>query len=392
MMRALNTIQLARRNSEAEMSQALSVEKIEDPTQFEGLRKEWNDLLESSASDCLFLTWEWLYTWWKHLSEDRRLFILAVRSGEKLAAIAPLALRPARLTHGLPFCSLEFLGTGNVGSDYLDLIVRRGTEQAALQALAQYLARGKFLLELTQVRKDSLAAKLTRQLEGQDWKFSKTETDACPFINLTGRSWEAYLAGLGRAHRYNFRRRLKNLVWQFDVWFKRVCSEEQRREATDLLFSLHSVRWRERGGSNAFHTRALRSFHEELSKLALQRDWLRLYVLWVGGKAAASFYGFRYNRTFLFYQSGFDPAYSKHSVGLVTMGLAIKSAIEEGLEEFDLLHGSERYKFLWACESRELARLELYPPGPRGLVYKRVLDLARTSKRMLRSVLPLIGS
>src|SRR2546427_4482076 len=45
---------------------------------FEKLREEWNELLQASASNCLFLTWEWLYTWWKHLSEDRRLFIITV--------------------------------------------------------------------------------------------------------------------------------------------------------------------------------------------------------------------------------------------------------------------------------------------------------------------------
>ena len=37
------------------------------------------------ASDCgVFLTWEWLFTWWKHLSEDRRLSILTVRRGGEL--------------------------------------------------------------------------------------------------------------------------------------------------------------------------------------------------------------------------------------------------------------------------------------------------------------------
>ena len=33
----------------------------------------------------------------------------------------------------------------------------------------------------------------------------------CPFIDLTGHSWDSYLDDLGPAHRYNFRRRLRNL-------------------------------------------------------------------------------------------------------------------------------------------------------------------------------------
>jgi len=60
--------------------------------------------------------------------------------------------------------------------------------------------------------------------------------------------------------------------------------------------------------------------------LALARDWLRLFVLRFDGKPAASLYGFRYNGVFYFYQSGFDPVYGKHSVGLVTMALFYKGS------------------------------------------------------------------
>ena len=65
---------------------------------------------EASDSDCLFLTWEWLFTWWKHLAGDRQLAILAVRSGGKLVALAPFCLRPASLSRRRPLPVLEFLG------------------------------------------------------------------------------------------------------------------------------------------------------------------------------------------------------------------------------------------------------------------------------------------
>src|SRR6267143_2919811 len=115
------------------------IEQIEDSGGFEKLREEWTDLLHGSASNCLFLTWEWLYTWWKHLSEGRKLLITAVRCSRELVAIAPLALRPPQPARLVPFHALEFLGMESVGSDYLDVIVRRAKEQEALQALAESL-------------------------------------------------------------------------------------------------------------------------------------------------------------------------------------------------------------------------------------------------------------
>ena len=74
------------------------IERIESLEDFQRLATDWNVLLSQSRSDCLFLTWEWLYTWWKHLSENRRLFLLRVNSGNELVALAPLVRNPAQLT------------------------------------------------------------------------------------------------------------------------------------------------------------------------------------------------------------------------------------------------------------------------------------------------------
>ncbi|HEV8712621.1 MAG TPA: GNAT family N-acetyltransferase [Candidatus Binatia bacterium] len=367
----------------------IRIETIENVVDFEKLREEWDAVLKASASGCLFLTWDWLHTWWKHLSDGRQLFIITARCDGELVAIAPLALRPRRLSRLLPVRSLGFLGTGSVGSNYLDVIIRHGKEQEALQAMTNYLVRGKLMLELAELRgNSSFAAMLAAQLRRRGWRIREAQSNVSPFIKLSEHSWQSYLATLGAEHRYNFQRRLRNLTKEFDVRFERVLTEEQQREALASLVTLHNLRWRDRGGSSALHTPSLQAFHEEMSRLALERGWLRLFILRLDGQPAAALYGFRYRRTFYFYQSGFDPNYSKYSVGLVTMGLAIKSALEEGAEEYDFLGGDERYKFHWARDVRELRRLELYPPGARGWLFKGVMVLRQAARRMARRILP----
>ena len=192
---------------------------------------------------------------------------------------------------------------------------------------------------------------------------------------------------MSAAQRYNFRRRLANLKKRFALRFETVISESRRREVLPLLVALHHKRHRQTGGSDAFHTPALVAFHEELSRWALERGWLRLFVMWLDGRAAASLYGFRYGPTFFFYQSGFDPEFEKQSVGLVTLGLSIQSASEEGVEEYDLLHGDEPYKFHWAREARDLIQVELYPPSAGGRLCHRVAGWRRSVKSILRSAL-----
>lgn len=367
----------------------LTVDKIESAERFTDLRSEWNELLEASASNCVFLTWEWMHTWWRHLREDRRLQLLAVRRGRQLVGIAPFALRPRRLKRLLPFPALEFLGTGSVGSDYLDVVALPGEERDVTSALADHLAQRKLMLELGQVRSTATRASgLALELGQRGWMLAREETDVCPFIDLSQHTWESYLATLGSAHRYNFQRRLKNLSKRFEVRFERAGSDERRREAMRLLIALHRERWRERGGTNAFHTAALVAFHEDLSRFALERGWLRLYLLLLDGNPAAALYGFRYGGDFHFYQSGFDLGYAKHSVGLVTMGLAIKSAVEERVARYDLLHGNEPYKYQWARAEHELVRLQLYPPRLRGALHRSAAGLRQRIKGVVRSCLP----
>ena len=369
------------------------VEVITDMAGFMLLKPEWNDLLQSSDADCLFLTWEWLHTWWKYLAVGRKLQLLTVRRGSELLAIAPFAVRPRQPERLLPFQALEFLGTGAVGSDYLDLIIRRGAEEEALQSITGYLVEQGSVLELRQVRAGSrLATLLAWQLQKSGWTANQTITDVCPYLDIAGRSWESYLAGVGSSHRQNVRRRLRRIAALFQVDFQQVRTEAQRRECLPLFAELHRMRWAERCGSDALDGDGIMKFHDEFTTIALQRGWLRLFILRLDGKPAASIYGFKYGKVFYFYQSGFDLAYRDHSVGLVTMGLAIQRAIEEGAAEYDMLHGDEEYKFLWARGGRDLVRLDCYPPNLEGVLCRQTVGLRQGLKRAVRWPQRLMGA
>jgi CelD/BcsL family acetyltransferase involved in cellulose biosynthesis len=367
----------------------ISVEVIESTERLAGLKEEWTELLHHSAADCLFLTWEWLSTWWRYLSRDRRLFATVVRDRGRLVALAPMVIRPPGISSIQPFAALEFMGVGSVGSDYLDVIVRRGEEERAIPALAEWLAGTNRPLELEQVRSAGSGAEdLAAHLGRAGWHVSTEETNVSRFIDLTGQSWATYLATLGGAHRANFNRRLRRLEREFTIRFDTVSTEEQRRAALGRLIALHQARWRERGFSTAFHTSNHLKFHEEFSRLACERGWLRIYTLWLDDEPVAALYGFRYGGVFSFYQSGFDPNYAGFAAGLVTMGLAIQKVIEEGASEFDMLQGLERYKGLWARDSRSLGRVDIFPPHLRGLLYRGTTELGRAARRAARRVLP----
>ena len=369
------------------MGDRATVATISDIAGFEALRDEWRELLAESDSDSLFLTWEWAFTWWKYLSAGRRLQIVTVRHGGLLVGVAPLSLG-LRLLGIVGAPTLEFLGSGNVGSDYLDLVARRGHEQLVAREVARRAARLGVLLRLSRIRRRRpVAAGLRMELRRRGWSVIDSHIDVAPAIPLAGHTWESYLGMLGREHRYAVRRKLRLVTRNHEVELVRARTQEQRRAMLSVLIRLHHARWRERGGSDAFHTPDLVAFHEEFSRTALERDWLRLYLLRLDGEPAAAFYGFRYGDTMSYYQAGFDPRFSRLSPGMVCLALVIQQAMAEGAATFDLLHGAETYKLHWARGIQMLGRLEVFPPHARGALWRKAFSLGRSTREAARRLL-----
>ena len=362
----------------------ITTQVISDAAGFRDLKSEWNALLQACPSDCLFLTWEWVYTWWLHLSGKRRIHIIVVRLDGLLIALAPLALRPASLKRLMPWRVLEFLASGSVGSDYLSFLIRPGHEQIAVREITACLTQSGRMLELVRIEKSSAPmAELSRQLRQAGWKSVGLTTNYCPYSSLSGYTWESYLDSLHANHRKNLGKMLRRLHKDFDVSLHVAATESERQWAMDVFIRLHLRRWSGKGGSTALNSKELIDFHRAFSEVSLERGWLRLYTLLLDGVPAASLYVFKYRNVYHHYQSAFDPDYCKYSPGTVIVGLAIKDAIEDHAVEFDFLHDNETYKYLWARQERELIRLELYPASSKGSVYRHTAALKHWIKRLV---------
>jgi CelD/BcsL family acetyltransferase involved in cellulose biosynthesis len=283
---------------------------------------------------------------------------------------------------------LEFIGSGLIDSDYLDVFIQRGREQDVMEAFAADLNRSGRILQLSQLNRRSCAAsQLAGTLQGRGWTAADQQINVCPYIRLEGHTWESFLATLGSSQRYNFNRRLRKLAKSPEFAIRTLRYRADAVLAMDVVMALHRKRWGSAGASEAFQTPECVAFHREFAELAAHHGWLRLMEMRFGGAPVAALYGLRYGSKFYFYQSGFDPAHSKQSVGLVMMGLSIKAALDEGASEYDLLHGDEEYKFHWTQESRELGRLELYPPHARGRISRHAIAFNRAARRMAKRVL-----
>src|SRR5207237_1286860 len=114
---------------------APEVTVIRDPARLPTLDGEWDDLLARSASDTVFLTWDWLRTWYEIYGAEVEPCVVLVREDGRLLAAAPLKLEARRL-YGLRVRQLEFIGTGRaVCPDFLDLVIEAGREAELARVL-----------------------------------------------------------------------------------------------------------------------------------------------------------------------------------------------------------------------------------------------------------------
>lgn len=110
------------------------------------------------------------------------------------------------------------------------------------------------------------------------------------------------------------------------------------------LFALHGVRSAAAGRTTTF-TGDRRRFHELLAaRSTADHAPLLVRATGPGGRLVGALYGFVDPTTVHYYQSGWDPAYERWSLGSVLIGEAVDLAVDRGAATFDLLRGDEPYK------------------------------------------------
>lgn len=341
------------------------------------LAEDWHDLFQRTGCDNVFLSFDWMETWWRHWGNNQNLLVIVVRrSSGQLVAVAPLYVRRSPLRQLIP-SALSFLASKHVGSDHLSVLVEEDCQKPCLQGIARFINAHRTEWGFIEFGESEAEFPMMMQLRQELVATGMTEQAAiasvCPYAVLP-RSFEQYLASLSSNMRYNFRRRKRALEREGSFKFVSLQSEGDVLSRFQDLIRLHRLRFDHQNKRSSFIAPAVQRFHADVLKRFLARGWARLFFLEIAGTAVAALYGFSIGKKFLFYQSGMDPSWSRLSVGLVMMGCSIEEAIRCGHTEFDFLRGDEAYKFQWANGVRYTFTLRFFDPRIKSqLALRRVL-------------------
>lgn len=328
---------------------------------FLSLQQDWNPLLARSATNTIFLTWEWQKTWWDCFGRGLQPCLLEVREEDELVGLAP-------------FCTLErvsgqrvlqFIGGVEV-SDYLDLMVAGDGADAVYSTVWEALTGGHThewdVLDLHNVPAASPTLERLTTLAEAAGALETTNAveDVCPVIALPP-TWDEYLSSLKRKQRHEVRRKLRKADREAEIRWYYVDDPASLDDEVDDFVSLHV---KSAADKEAFMDDRMQEFFHRMARVTSERGWLRLSFLLINGVKAAAMFCFEYEGALLVYNSGYDPQLSPSlSSGIVLLAYCIQDAIDKKHKVFDFLRGEEEYKYRFGGVRTEVHNLRIARRG-----------------------------
>ncbi|MDP1853770.1 MAG: GNAT family N-acetyltransferase [Candidatus Omnitrophota bacterium] len=370
------------------------LEIIDCLEKFSHLREEWDNLLDNSSADNIFLTWEWQFNWWKAFSGGKKLHIILARNetGE-LMGIAPLYIARKKIINLIPYNELKFIGTGNeTTSEYLDFICYKGNEEDVLIALLKLSSNGlatAHILFLSDMLEDSQSKNhILGYINKNGFSYLiKEERPFCPTIKPSS-NWEAYVQGLPKFMRRNLRSSVRKLEQSFKVEVAKFDDIRNANGAFEHFQRLYADRRNQKNEKNKYISESYKNFQENTMKSLSEKKWLYLCFLSLNNVMVAAQYCFRYKDKLYFYQNGADNNYAKLNVSQNLIGYIVKEAHENGITECDLLRGEEWYKMRWANGLRKKIRVIISSGSYRGNLYISLLKLKYGLILLLKHIIP----
>jgi CelD/BcsL family acetyltransferase involved in cellulose biosynthesis len=314
------------------------------------LGPSWNALLEESATNTVFQTFEWTASWWSSLGagEDppRELLLLIAEGPEGLAGIAPLMVSTQRI-FGRKRRVVEFIGTH--AADYCDFIARR--DAGAARLLLQWLVdhRNEWdLLHLINIAETSpLLALLPGMLGEAGYAVDVHALYQCPTYVFGDRAADERLT------RKKIMRSSENkLRRQGELRFTAYRSRPEIETRLEGFFQQHIARWSGTRTPSFFLDARQRAFYRELARRLGEKSWVLFSALRLDDVPVAFHFGYAYGGRIYVIKPTFNPDYAAYAPGLLQIKYLAQYAMAESAVELDFTIGEEPYKFRFTNHTR----------------------------------------
>ncbi len=372
----------------------LHVSRIHSPEALAALADDWNRLADGHPLRCH----AWHATWWQHYADGRReKFVLVVRDDRgAVVAIAPWFIEPST-TRGRV---IQWLGSGEVCSDYQSLLISRDHVEAATDALADWLMRAAVggdasdrwdLLHLDAVEAvDEAVARLVSHLWTTGCTVMRDAAPSCWRIALPA-SWTGYVDSLSKSHRKQVRRFESRQLETGRAKLHTAHDAASLENAFSILVDLHQRRRNSLGQPGCFSSPRFASFLRDAAARLFEANMLRLHWLEIAGQPAAAEFQLCASGVTYAYQAGVNPDLLDEEPGRIINIATLHYALGEGCTGFDFLRGDEPYKAHWRAAPIETVEYRIVPQRTLSQIRHGVWLAGDSVKSWVKTGLELTG-
>jgi CelD/BcsL family acetyltransferase involved in cellulose biosynthesis len=335
------------------------------------LRREWEELWQSSLTASFFLTFDWICNCWKELRAHNELRIFVGRDEGKVVLVAPF-MKSRRAQKGLPADCLTFIE--HPEAQLTDILLPRSQKNSrAVEALLKFLvsvqAADWHLLSLDKIpqRSPTLQLLATGAESCLSWFEVKSSHEAL-FIPLVG-GWQEYL----NTRSSRFRKTLRNVVNRIErlgvIEVKCYSRQEVDDRLIKKLFSVSDSSWKVADGIAITSQTHRMRFFEDLFLAVAQQGNVQIWMLEVNGTAIASEIQVIDGPTVYALRSDYDERYADSSPGVYLQVEILKRLFRSSYQTYNLGVGLNPYKTRWGDHRLSLMKFRIY----NGTLYSRLL-------------------
>lgn len=319
--------------------------------ELEAIRESWENLHSYGLNATVFTSYEWVTTWFKVYNDTvANLFVIVICDSENIYGLLPLYVRKDNLSVAW------FIGSGEpemseTCSEMQDLLLSPLMAVSDLPPLSSIMSLGK--IKAIYLSNIALNANLL------SWcKLSKSSY----IVRYIGRRYRA-MTNIDNNALVKKTARIRKAANKQNAIIKRVQNPKELIEVFELLATLHTQRWSEKGHFPIFEDPLFKQFHQEILVKLLKSKRLSLVYLSVGKNVLAVNYGIISGNDLIFYQNGVDTSFKPNiSPGMLLHHEQLKLARTLGLASYDFMmsSGSVSYKSKISDETEVIASVKIF--------------------------------
>jgi hypothetical protein len=330
------------------------------------LKEEWDDFVEKIGLE-IFMTFDWLRTWWKYYGHKRRIKIFILRHSGSIVGIVPLFWE--RIWLGPVSARVVKL----VGTDFMPITVSFPVRKDLLEDVLSLLK--------DQIEKEwkwdilyfgaiagnydcfDTLVEHSKARFGKDYSYD-TKTSGVQIYFTVRESWDDQVASLVIKQRTNARRAFRKIEKRNVSVTSKVASENDSDRVFEDFVKIHQNSWQKKKMPGHFGDWPYaHEFHREVTSLQQKQNRLRMLQVFYNNECVDYEYLYKLGDKYCWFLNARSDAATEAGLDIkwIAFHAKVELAISEEVKTIDGMRGFYDYKIEMGGKALPIKNLYIIP-------------------------------